>query len=156
MKSFRCELCAWGTLNMSGDVKQNASVFLVCKNHWILSISGRFSLLWPGFVTNKHSRLLLSLMSWEYLALGACSTSDDNSEHVSGPHAVLVVDEPVMSPETDPTTFRRYTVQLSRHSPGSITWSTPREACIAQLARNKKSSPHPEYARHADASCEIC
>ena len=27
MESFRCELCAWGTLNMSGDVKQNASVF---------------------------------------------------------------------------------------------------------------------------------
>ena len=31
MKSFRCELCAWGTLNMSGDVEKNASVFLVCK-----------------------------------------------------------------------------------------------------------------------------
>ena len=31
MKSFRCELCAWGTLNMSGYVEKNASVFLVCK-----------------------------------------------------------------------------------------------------------------------------
>ena len=54
MKSFRCELCAWpgwGTLNMSGDVEKNASVFLVYKSHWILSFSGRLSLLWPGFVS---------------------------------------------------------------------------------------------------------
>ena len=51
MKSFRCELCAWGTLNMSGDVEKNASVFLVYKSHWILSIYGRLSLLWPGFVS---------------------------------------------------------------------------------------------------------
>ena len=91
-------------------------------------------------------------MSWEYLALGAYSTSDDNSEHVSGPHAVLVVDEPVMSSETGPTTFRRYTVQLSRHSPGSITWSTPREACIAQVAHELTTCRHLEYARHAGAA----
>jgi hypothetical protein len=31
MKSFRCDLCAWGTLNMSGDVTKNASVFWYVK-----------------------------------------------------------------------------------------------------------------------------
>ena len=52
MKSFLCELCAWGTLNMSGDVEKNASVFLVCKViGFYLSFSGRFSLLWPGVVS---------------------------------------------------------------------------------------------------------
>ena len=53
MKSFRCELCAWGTLNMSGDVEKNASVFLVYTSHWILSISGRLSLLRPGYETKN-------------------------------------------------------------------------------------------------------
>ena len=32
-------------------LKKNASVFLVYKSLWILSFSGRFSLLWPGFVS---------------------------------------------------------------------------------------------------------
>ena len=87
---------------MSGD----ASVFLVCKNHWILSFSGRLSLLRPGYETKNHSRLRNSLMSWEYLALGACSTSDDNSELMPGPHAVLEGHEPDNRPETTPTQFQ--------------------------------------------------
>ena len=71
----------------------------------MLSFSGRLSLLRPGYETKNHSRLRNSLMSWEYLALGACSTSDDNSEVMPGPHAVLVVDGPDNSPETRPTQF---------------------------------------------------
>ena len=97
-------------------------------------------------------------MSWEYLALGAYSTSDDNSENVSGPHAVLVVDGPDHRPETGRTQFAALPLNFTAIRQAESLGSTPREACIAQLARNKKkkSSPHPEYARHADASCEIC
>ena len=91
---------------MSGDVEKNASVFLVCKSHWILFIYGRLSLLWPGYETKNHSRLLNSLMPWEYLALSACQTSDDNSEVMPGPHAVLVVHGPDNRPETTPTQFQ--------------------------------------------------
>ena len=98
-------VCLVGYFKDKLGLETKRECFLVCKNHWILSISGRFLLLWPGFVTNKHSRLLLSLMSCEYLALGACSTSFVNSEHVSGPHAVLVVDEQNNKPETGPTHF---------------------------------------------------
>ena len=125
---------------------------MVCKNHWILSFSGRLSLLRPGYETTNHSRLRHLLMSWEYLALGACSTSDNNSELMPGPHAVLVVDGPDNRPETARLNFRRYTVQLSRHSPGSITWSTPLEACIAKVAHELMTCRHLEYARHAGAA----
>ena len=108
MKSFRCDLCAWGTLNMSGDVEKNASVFLVCKNHWILSFSGRLSLLGPGYETKNHSRLRNSLMSWEYLALGACSTSDDNSELMPGPQRFLLSMSTRIGRRPARLTFRRY------------------------------------------------
>ena len=52
-------------------------------------------------------------MSWEYLALGACSTSDDNSEVMPGPHAVLVVDEQNNKPETCPTHFPAYPLNFT-------------------------------------------
>ena len=152
MKSFRCELCAWGTLNMSGDVEKNASVFLVCKNHWILSFSGRLSLLRPGYETKNHSRLRNSLMSWEYLALGACSTSDDNSELMPGPHAVLVVDGPDNGPETSPTHFPASPLSLpATRQPYDLVaplWATKHRAGSPELMTCR----HLEYARHAGAA----
>jgi hypothetical protein len=75
---------------------------------------------------------------------------------MNGPHAVLVVDGPDHRPETGRTQFAALPLNFTAIRQAESLGSTPREACIAQLARNKKSSPHPEYARHADASCEIC
>ena len=122
MKRFRCDLCAWGTLNMSGDAEKNASVFLVCKSHWILFIYGRLSLLWPGYETKNHSRLLNSLMPWEYLALGRLFNLSRQRKIDAWPAAVLVVDEQNNKAETGPTHFPAYPLNFTATCPCGITW----------------------------------
>ena len=137
---------------MCWDLKQNASVFLVCKNHWILSISGHFSLLGPGFVSKKHSRLLLSLMSWEYLALGVLQPHSTTQNTVSGPHAVLVVDEHENRPETRPTQFPALPLNFPPFArPYDFVaprWATKHRANSPELMTCR----HLEYARHAGAA----
>ena len=120
-----------------------------------MSIFGRETLLWPGFVSKKHSRLRNSLMSWEYLALGACSTSDDNSELMPGPHAVLVVDGPDNGPETSPTHFPASPLSLpATRQPYDLVaplWATKHRAGSPELMTCR----HLEYARHTGASCLV-
>ena len=106
MKSFRCELCAWGTLNMSGDVEKNASVFLVCKVIGFCPFLVVFRFSGPVLCHKNILGCSIRYFHWECLALGACSTSFDNSELMPGPQAVLVVHEPDNRPETTPTQFQ--------------------------------------------------
>ena len=90
MKSFRCELCAWGTLNMSGDVKKNASVFLVCKVIGFCPFLVVFRFSGPVLCHKNILGCLIRYFHWECLALGACSTSFDNSELMPGPQRFLL------------------------------------------------------------------
>ena len=75
---------------------------------------------------------------------------------MNGPHAVLVVDGPDHRPETGRTQFPALTLNFTAIRQavplGSTHWDYKHRAGRP----NKKSSPHPEYARHAGASCEIC
>ena len=137
---------------MSGDVKKSASVFLVYKSHWILSFSGRLSLLRPGYETTKHSRLRHSLMSWEYLALGVLQPHSTTQNTVSGPHAVLVVDEHENRPETRPTQFPALPLNFPPFArPYDFVaprWATKHRANSPELMTCR----HLEYARHAGAA----
>jgi hypothetical protein len=109
-----------------------------------LSFSGRLSLLWPGFVSKKHSRLRHSLMSWEYLALGVLQPHSTTQNTVSGPHAVLVVDEHENRPETCPT-----------HSPAyPLNFPATRQAVSlgAPLGRHASRSSPGIKSRHLTRS----
>ena len=76
-------------------------------------------------------------MSCEYLALGACPTSFDNSEHVSGPHAVLVVDEQNNIPETGPTHSPEYPLNFPPFARRNHLVAPIGTTSIAQVARIK-------------------
>ena len=155
MKRFRCDLCAWGTLNMSGDAEKNASVFLVCKSHWILFIYGRLSLLWPGYETKNHSRLLNSLMPWEYLALGACSTSVDNEKLMPGPQRFLLSMSRIIKRRPARLTFRHIRSTLPPLAHAESLGSTHRDYKHRANSPERMTCRHLEYARHADASCLV-
>ena len=137
---------------MSGDVKKNANVFLVYKSHWILSFSGRLSLLRPGYETTKHSRLRHSLMSWEYLALGVLQPHSTTQNTVSGPHALLVGDGPDHRPKTRRTQFPALPLNFPLFA-RPYDFVAPRWA-----TKHRANSPvlmtcrHLEYGVHADAS----
>ena len=120
-----------------------------------MSIFGRETLLWPGFVSKKHSRLLLSLMSWEYLALGVLQPHSTTQNTVSGPHAVLVVDEHENRPETRRTQFPALPLNFPPFArPYDFVaprWATKHRANSPELMTCR----HLEYGVHADASCLV-
>ena len=104
MKSFRCELCAWGTLNMSGDVEKNAVFFWYVKviEFCPFLVVYRFS---GPVLCHKNIKAAPFLNAMGVVGAGRLLNLSRQLKVMNGPHAVLVVDGPDHRPETGRTHF---------------------------------------------------
>ena len=127
MKSFRCELCAWGTLNMSGDVEKNASVFLVCKVIGFCPFLVVFRFSGPVLCHKNILGCSIRYFHWECLALGACSTSFDNSELMPGPQRFLLSMSRIIKRRPARLTFRHIRSTLPPLAQAESLGSTHRD-----------------------------
>ena len=142
---------------MSGDVKKKTLMFF-----WYIKVIEFCPFLvvfrFSGPVLCHKNILGCSIryFHWECLALGACSTSFDNSELMPGPQRFLLSMSRIIKRRPARLTFRHIRSTLPPLAQAESLGSTHRDYKHRAGRPNKKSSPHPEYARHADASCEIC
>ena len=122
MKRFRCDLCAWGTLNMSGDAEKNASVFLVIQKSLNFVHFWSFIASLARFCVIKTFSAAPFVNVMGVLGAGRLFNLSRQRKIDAWPAAVLVVDEQNNIAETGPTHFPAYPLKFTATCPCGITW----------------------------------